>query len=158
LGSPSASLVSNGPAAVGGDFQRPFACAVPGGCWGSGNNDFGQLNMPPGTGAPLAAGDDHACGMVGPSGGRRYVRCWGLNDLGQAAPPPAVGAPTRGAATAVTAGGNHSCAIAAPSGAVVCWGGNGSGESSPPASVDGTSGTASAIAAGETHTCAMRTG
>jgi hypothetical protein len=53
---------------------------------------------------------------------------------------------------------NHSCAIQAGSGAVICWGSNSYGQQTPPPSVDGTSGTASAIAAGGGHSCAIQAG
>jgi len=59
-------------------------------------------------------------------------------------------------ATAIAAGGHHSCAIQAGSGAVVCWGPGGSGQATPPPpSVDGSAGTATAIAAGHVHTLAI---
>src|SRR5262245_33835343 len=61
-------------------------------------------------------------------------------------------------ASAIAQGRTHSCAIQADSGAVVCWGGNVSGEATPPPSVDGTAGTASAIAAGGGHSCAIQAG
>src|SRR5262245_46683851 len=69
--------------------------------------------------------------------GAGLVVGWGLG-----APPPMI------TATAIAAGYEHSCAIQAGSGAVVCWGNNDFGQATPPSSVDGTAGTASAIAAG----------
>src|SRR5262245_60449778 len=75
---------------------------------------------------------------------------WGLG-----APPPK--SPIT--ATAIAAGSNHSCAIQAGTGAVVCWRYNDFGQgATPPASVDGTAGTASAIAAGGAHSCAIQAG
>jgi hypothetical protein len=62
---------------------------------------------------------------------------------------------TSGTASAIAAGALHSCAIQAGTGAVICWGANGSGQATPPASVNGTAGTASAIAAGRVHTLAI---
>jgi hypothetical protein len=70
---------------------------------------------------------------------------------------------TTGTATAIAAGGYHSCAIQAGSGAVVCWGstfgplggGDSTRQATPPPSVDGTTGVASAIAAGAYHTLAI---
>ena len=62
---------------------------------------------------------------------------------------------TEGTASAITAGRNHSCAIQAGTGAVVCWGANGDGQATPPPSVDGTEGTASAIATGIYHNLAI---
>ena len=53
-----------------------------------------------------------------------------------------------GSASAIAAGFQHSCAIQAGTGAVVCWGADSFGQASAPASVDGTMGSATAIAAG----------
>src|SRR5215510_13673812 len=72
---------------------------------------------------------------------------WGLG-----APPPMI------TAAAIAAGYEHSCAIQAGTGAVVCWGANDIVVMTPPPSVDGTAGTASAIAAGERHSCAIQAG
>src|SRR5262249_56564345 len=63
------------------------------------------------------------------------------------APPPMI------TAAAIAAGYEHSCAIQAGTGAVVCWGNNDFGQATPPSSVDGTAGTASAIAAGGAEFC-----
>jgi len=62
---------------------------------------------------------------------------------------------TAGTASTIAAGQQHSCAIQAESGAVVCWGWNDYGQATPPPSVDGTAGTATAIAAGRYHTLAI---
>jgi len=79
------------------------------------------------------------------------VVCWGWDAFGQASPPASVDG-TTGSASAVSAGGEHTCAIQSGTGAVVCWGSGPKdpdffGQASPPASVDGTTGSASAIAA-----------
>ena len=79
------------------------------------------------------------------------VVCWGANGSGD--PPDSVNG-TSGTASAIAAGGSHSCAIQAGSGAVVCWGSNFFGEATPPAAVDGTTGSV-AIAAGGRHTLAL---
>src|SRR5262245_63778607 len=66
---------------------------------------------------------------------------WGLG-----APPPMI------SALAIDMGSaEHSCAIQAGTGAVICWGDNSFGQAMPPPSVNGTSGTAAAIAVGEVH-------
>jgi hypothetical protein len=84
------------------------------------------------------------------------VICWGRDDYGQASPPASVDG-TSGTASAIKAGGGHSCAIHTGTGSVVCWGFDNSGQSSPPASVDGTNGTASAIETGADHNIAIQT-
>ncbi len=52
----------------------------------------------------------------------------------------------------------HSCAIQAGTGKVVCWGNDADGQATPPASVNGTAGTATAISAGSYHSCAIQAG
>ncbi len=96
------------------------------------------------------------------------VVCWGENSEGEATPPRSVsprplwqanrfeGAP--GAATAVSTGFDHACAIEATREGVVCWGDDSWGQSTPPAAVNTTAGTATAIAAGKQHTCAIQGG
>lgn len=167
------------------------AAASSGVTWGS--NDAGQL----GTGATPAAssvpvsvtstgalggkalsdissGAAHACGV-----GNGSVFCWGLNGSGQLGNgtktdsnvPVAVSASgvlAGKTVTAVTAGFNHSCAIA--NGAAYCWGSNADGvlgngslvDSSTPVAV-ATSGalagkTVTAISAGRSNTCAVAGG
>jgi hypothetical protein len=54
---------------------------------------------------------------------------------------------------------DHSCAIQAGSGHVICWGYDpyaAAGQATPPPSVNGTEGTATAIAAGAYHSCAIQ--
>ena len=68
------------------------------------------------------------------------VVCWDWDYYGQSTPPPSVDG-TTGTATAIAAGGSHSCAIQAGTGAVVCWGDDDHGQATPPPSVDGTTGT-----------------
>jgi len=86
---------------------------------------------------------------------------WGNSQFGQTAPPAAVTG-TAGTATAISAGGFHSCAIQAGTGNVVCWGAHHflyeHGQATPPASVNGAAGTATAIAAGSQHSCAIQAG
>ena len=112
-------------------------------CWGS--NSSGQLGQPAtpftGHGYPLrasvavalvslTAGGEHTCGLT--SSGAAY--CWGSNSNGQlgngtigGANP--VAAPVSGGLSFVSlsAGGAHTCGVT-PSGAIYCWGANGSGQ------------------------------
>ncbi len=112
----------------------------------------------------VAAGESHTCGIIGSD-----LYCWGLNSngqlgLGDSNPrtvPTKVVALDGKTVTAVSAGTNHTCAIA--DGKVYCWGqgtsgqlGNGANNTSyTPVQVSGLSGTATAISAGGGHTCAI---
>ena len=121
----------------------------------------------------VAAGGAHACAVV--DDGR--VKCWGLNNSGQlgnghsgnglVAKRPVAVVGVKGA-TAVAAGGAHSCALLKAGGKVVCWGSNSQGQlgngtrvdSSKPVPVIGVGGTGTltgviAIAAAQNHTCAL---
>jgi hypothetical protein len=102
------------------------------------------------------------------------VVCWGSDSYGQATPPDAVNG-VLGTATAIAAGGEHSCAIQAGTGDVICWGKNFGGErlcviqpgtgdvicwgeifdgqATPPDAVNGVSGTATDIAASGFYGC-----
>jgi alpha-tubulin suppressor-like RCC1 family protein len=127
--------------------------------------------------AKLDSGSQHTCAVLGAGA----VRCWGLGDNGQLGlastasigddeHPALVGAVNLGvAATAVTAGGRHSCAILT-GGSVRCWGdgvygalGNGLsddiGDDEQPSTAPvvnlGAGRTATQIAAGSSHTCAL---
>ena len=89
---------------------------------------------------------------------------WGVDADGEATPPDAVNG-VLGTAIAIAAGGEesavgseHSCAIQAPTGNVICWGNNIDGQSTPPNAVNGVSGTATHIAAGGIHSCAIQSG
>ncbi|GMN41294.1 hypothetical protein TIFTF001_010518 [Ficus carica] len=88
-------------------------------CWGSGTlptkieNDFGNMSM-----ASIFAGNSHVCG-VNVTG---FLVCKGTNDSGQ------LNAPVGSEAfeySQLSLGANHSCAIRASNGTVVCWGGEG---------------------------------
>ena len=69
--------------------------------------------------------------------------CWGGNSRGQASPPA-------GRFSAVSAGGEHTCALR-ESGEIECWGARWrSPPTGPPA------GRFSAVSAGYEHTCALR--
>ncbi|MFE5646358.1 cutinase family protein [Rhodococcus sp. NPDC056516] len=159
-------------------------CALmPGGtatCWGS--NESGQLGD---GGAPIAyrstpvdvvglagaialtAGNAHTCALM-PGG---TAKCWGYNQYGQlgdgsnynrrSTPVDVVGL---SGAIALTAGGNHTCALM-PGGTATCWGYNTNGQlgdgtttqRSTPVEVVGLSG-AIALTAGNAHTCALMPG
>lgn len=141
-------------------------------CWG------GPLNGPPpydpvaiaslaGV-TSIAAGWSHGCALV--TGGA--VKCWGSNGRGQLgdgatgvnSPTAAVDVVGLGAATAVAAGMDHSCAVRAD-GTVACWGRNNLGQlgdgtyldRTTPTTVPGLAG-ATAVAAGASNTCAIVAG
>jgi alpha-tubulin suppressor-like RCC1 family protein len=122
--------------------------------------------------APLATsftqidgGYAHACAVTAAGA----LQCWGKNNAGQLgdgssanrSAPAGVSGLTSGV-SAVSAGDNHTCALLS-SGAVKCWGENGSGQlgdnsfidRSTPVSVVTLSSGISAIAAGGAHTCAL---
>ncbi|MBU6154397.1 MAG: hypothetical protein KGP28_08870, partial [Bdellovibrionales bacterium] len=98
------------------------------------------------------------------------VRCWGYNRDGQLGNGSNQNSPTPVTvsgltnAIAVSAGGNHTCALIGD-GSVRCWGynrdgqlGNGSNQNSPtPVTVSGLT-NAIAVSAGGTHTCAIESG
>lgn len=114
----------------------------------------------------IDAGDLHACAVT-VSGG---LTCWGDNTYGQlgddssSVPVPVpVGVVGLGSGVrAVTAGGEHSCAVTT-GGAVKCWGRNGFGQlgddttenQTAPVDVVGLGSGVQAISAGSDHTCAL---
>ncbi len=153
-------------------------------CWGY--NASGQLgdasttdsNVPVqvsglGSGAvAISAGSSYSCAVI--TGGT--VKCWGDNGSGQlgngstgagsSSPVDVVG--LGAGASAVSAGGGHTCAVTTASG-LRCWGDNGYGQlgngstgagSSSPVGVTGLgAGAATAVAAGSSgHSCAVSTG
>jgi hypothetical protein len=112
-----------------------------------------------------AAGFDHNCALT--SGGG--VLCWGHNELGQLGDttntdrwlPVGVSGLLSGV-TAITAGGDHSCAVTA-GGGVKCWGDNFDGalgdttntDRARPVDVAGLTSGVTAVSAGAFHTCAL---
>ena len=149
-------------------------------CWGS--NESGQLGD--GTQAPrllptpvsglgdglaeISAGYAHTCALTTTDG----VRCWGENTYGQLGDGTTTlrTVPTGlrelgSAATPITMGSFHACALT-PAAGVVCWGRNTYGELGDgtttdraiPVPVSGLPSGVAAVAAGGEHTCALTTG
>lgn len=162
---------------VAASDRHSCAVLVDGGvrCWGAreglragGLSDVGAPAPVPGLPAAVevAAGPRHTC--VRTLDGE--VWCWGRNGFGEAAPgsePSDVWPPARvdglPAVTALAAGRNHTCAIAASDGRVWCWGRAvfgqlGAGEPAArrggPVAVASLAGV-SGIAAGADHSCAF---
>lgn len=120
----------------------------------------------------VAAGGYHTCALVDGT----TVKCWGDNGYGQlgtgvSGPDPSLDALVPadvvglGAASQVTTGENHTCAVLVAGGEVRCWGSNNSGQlgdgstasSDLPVEVVGLSG-ATGISAGNIQTCAVVAG
>ena len=154
-------------------------------CWGRG--DAGQLGRDAGPGVhgpedvslgglavEITAGVAHACARLQTGA----IRCWGLGDRGQlgygvavpagSAPASMGDVPLGGVATAVVAGGDHTCALLS-NGQVRCWGDNehgqlgyghtqAIGDDEVPASAGDVAlgGAVVEVAAGLRHTCALR--
>ena len=156
-------------------------------CWGRGSSgQLGpghlvdtpfpvQVTLPAASGSAIAAaaGDAHTCVLVAPPDGLGdEILCFGDNSRGQlgdgtltarAAPALAPLGPTGARASAIVAGGDHTCAIDA-AGQIWCWGSGTSGEIGDGAGVDRPAptlvalpggATAVALAAGDAHTCAV---
>ena len=147
-------------------------------CWGS--NGVGQLgsgtisesHVPvaviglAGAATAITLGSSHSCAVI--VGGT--IQCWGYNSNGQLgngttnstyAGPPVTVANIPSGASAVAAGGYHTCAIV--NGGVQCWGWNAYGtlgnaqtmDSPVPVAVNGLSSAVTAVATGSYHTCAV---
>jgi alpha-tubulin suppressor-like RCC1 family protein len=124
----------------------------------------GWLAAAPPAAIAVAAGGYHTCALLADGS----VRCWGLNSDGQLGDgtsqilrltPVAVSGMST--ATAIAAGGYHSCALLAD-GSVRCWGLNFDGQLGDGTRSDRSTavkvvgiGTAVAITAGSSHTCAL---
>lgn len=159
-----------------------FACALRRSghvaCWGAkGSGQLGDGSHPSGSrltpvevvgvtdATAVRAGEAHACALR--ASGR--VVCWGYNRDGRLGngetawvQPTPVQVKGLRDAVAVTAGGEHTCALR-ESGEVVCWGNNNAGQlgdrstkdRKEPVEVDGLT-DATDVAAGGAHTCALR--
>jgi alpha-tubulin suppressor-like RCC1 family protein len=114
--------------------------------------------------ASVAAGESHTCALTTAGG----VKCWGDNSSGQlgngtlasSLVPVDVSGLSTGA-TAVIAGGQHTCALTTRGG-VKCWGDNSFGQLgspggslSTPTDVTGLTSGVAAITAGYDYTCAL---
>ena len=172
------SGLTSGVTEVAASYRYTCALLASGGvkCWGL--NTSGQLGD--GTTATrvtaadvtgltsgvtaVAAGEHHACAVMA-SGG---VKCWGANDAGQIGDGTVTTRLTATevmnlaqAASAVSAGEDHTCALAIDGG-VQCWGSDAYGTLGAgseirrltPAGVSGLGSGVSAVSAGYWHVCA----
>jgi alpha-tubulin suppressor-like RCC1 family protein len=148
-------------------------------CWGttgygklgrggnSGSGEIPALVLGPSSYRSVSAGNDHTCAVLA-SG---VVQCWGSNEFGQLgsngtmsnqvqiqSPMNVLGLTN---ATAVSAGGGHTCALLS-GGSLACWGKNSSGQlgnggslnRATPLQVGGVS-SAVSLSSGSSHTCAV---
>jgi alpha-tubulin suppressor-like RCC1 family protein len=173
------SGLSSGVSTIAAGGSHTCALLTTGGvkCWGQNSN--GRLgdgtttwsNFPVDVSglssgvSAISAGGQHTCALLSTGG----VKCWGFNSSGQlgdgtitnSSTPVNVSGLSSGV-TAISTGWSSSCALLS-TGAVKCWGGNGSGQlgdgtktnSSTPVDVLTLSSGVSAISAGYGNTCAL---
>ena len=151
----------------GEDCEDDDDCTVDTECDGDGNCAGTHLTELVNV-AGAAMGDNHVCALL--SSG--IMKCWGSNDRGQLGDgsmtdrlTPVVVPGLASAPASIGAGGSHTCAVL-DTGAVQCWGANGSGQLGDgstsdkifPIDVTGLSTGVTDVSAGYGHTCALLTG
>ena len=114
---------------------------------------YQALNTRPVRLSDVCAGGYHSCGVSANVATKGRLLCWGADFAGQAA-PPADGEPggfdARDPFVGVSCGPMYTCALRA-SGAPVCFGDGGMGQTTPPAGARFAS-----LAAGATFACGLR--
>jgi len=173
--------VALGESAVSLSVNAQHSCAVlaSGGvrCWG--HNPLGQLGDGTSTrrllpvavvgivdAVAVSAGRSHTCALLRGGG----VRCWGFNNGGQLGTGTAVSSVVpvaviglAGPATALAAGGGHTCAVVTD-GVLQCWGINSAGQLGDGTTTNrllpttiGLAGPTRAVSTHTNHTCAIDT-
>ncbi len=176
------TAIASGATAVAAGYSH--SCAIVAGgvkCWGSnvsgelGDGTTSESHVPvsvenlTGTAMSISIGVAHTCAVMSTT----KIQCWGYNSNGQlgnnsnastAANGPTTVVSIPSGATAVAAGGYHTCAIV--SGGVACWGdgqqgqlGDGFiGDSYVPVAAFGLSSGVGSIFAGNAYSCAISSG
>jgi alpha-tubulin suppressor-like RCC1 family protein len=174
------SGLGSGVLAIAAGSYHACALLAAGGarCWGKnnsgqlGNNSNANSSIPVevstlGSGVQsISAGDGHSCALLTGGG----VKCWGYNFFGQlgnnSTTNTKIPVDVSGLGTdikAISAGGNHTCALTLALGAAKCWGYNFFGQvgnnsttnSNVPVDVPVIGFGGLAISAGAAHSCAI---